>query len=413
MNSPFSARAENYWMVWDRFWFTPRLPHTMGILRLCTGVMLLYSHLVLASDLLSFLGPDAWISNQTSMQLHDGAFGYSDWARSYLWLIDAPAVLWAHHIVTMVITAMFAIGLLTRFTAPLALFFQWMLLHRLTGALFGLDQIVTYSTMYLAIAPSGATFSIDSWIRRKLDCGDKEYSRFVCWLFPDQLPRVSTNTATRLFQIHLCVIYLFGGLSKSRGTDWWDGNAMWYSFSNLEYQSIDMTWMSAYPLVMAAITHLTLFWETFYCALIWPKYTRPFVLATAVMIHGGIALFMGMITFGVMMIVANMVFVEPTWIARKRTEKDAEEDAAGSGGSNTPFLDVPLSDQPIAANAVVEREERLRRIARNLKAKKTRLKEREKKYRERVTRLKKREKKIKELIAKRRELKLRERQENE
>ena len=80
---------------------------------------------------------------------------------------------------------------------------------------------------------------------------------------------------------------------------------------------------------------------------------------------------------------------------------------------NRPFVTTAISDQPIAANAVVEREERLRRISRNLKEKKKRLKEREAKYRERVTRLKRREKTIKDLIARRRELKVRKESESE
>ena len=120
-----------------------------------------------------------------------------------------------------------------------------------------------------------------------------------------------TQVATRLAQIHLCVIYMFGGLWKARGEMWWDGTALWFAAVNYEYQSNDLTWIARYPVLFAALTHLTVFWETFYCALVWPRWTRPLVLLTAVMVHGGIALFLGMITFGVMMIVANGVFIVP------------------------------------------------------------------------------------------------------
>ena len=40
-------------------------------------------------------------------------------------------------------------------------------------------------------------------------------------------PCVANNVATRLLQVHLCVIYMFGGLAKVRGETWWDGSAMW------------------------------------------------------------------------------------------------------------------------------------------------------------------------------------------
>jgi hypothetical protein len=109
----------------------------------------------------------------------------------------------------------------------------------------------------------------------------------------------------------MCIIYLFGGVGKMKGFEWWEGSAVWYSVSNLEYQSLDMTWMVHAPWLGALLTHITVFWETFYCALVWPRLTRPIVLAIAVGVHGGIALFLGMITFGLAMLIGNFAFVSP------------------------------------------------------------------------------------------------------
>jgi len=298
--------------AWDRFWFTPRQPHTVSVLRIITGVMLLYSHLVLATDLTAFLGDSAWVNNETARHLHDGTFGFADFGWSYLWFISSPTFLWAHHVFAIAVTACFALGLLTRITSPLAWFLQLMYLHRLTGTLFGFDQIVTYVAMYLVLAPSGSCYSLDALIRDRFATGTR--GRSWNWLFPEAKATVLANIATRLLQLHLCVIYLFGGISKARGQTWWDGTAIWYSVSNYEYQSLDMTWLSRYPRVFSAMTHVTLFWEVFYCALIWPRLTRPFVLAIAVAMHAGIALALGMITFGIMMIAANMIFISPEWV---------------------------------------------------------------------------------------------------
>jgi hypothetical protein len=220
-----------------------------------------------------------------------------------------------HHLITILVSAAFMIGLLTRITAPLAWFLQIMYLHRLTGALFGLDQIVTYTTMYLMISPCGSCFSVDAWLRKKW-VGARRESRLGQWLLPAAVPTVTANIATRLLQIHLCVIYLFGGLAKARGESWWDGTAFWYAIGNYEYQSIDMTWLARFPRTITALTHLTVFWEIFYCALVWPRRSRPMVLAMAVAVHGGIALFLGMITFGTMMIAANLIFIEPRTMRR-------------------------------------------------------------------------------------------------
>lgn len=313
--------------AWDRFWFTPRLPHALSILRIIAGVMLLYSHLVLATDLTAFLGDTAWVNNETAMQLHDGTFGTSDFGRTYLWFINSPTLLWVHHSFAIAVTACFAMGLMTRITSPLAWFLQLMYLHRLTGTLFGFDQILTYVAMYLILAPSGSCYSVDAWIRTRFASVDR--GRFWNWLFPEAKATVLSNVATRLLQLHLCVIYLFGGISKARGQTWWDGTAVWYSVSNYEYQSLDMTWLSDYPRLFSAMTHATLFWEIFYCALIWPRLTRPFILAIAVALHAGIALALGMITFGIMMIAANMIFISPesvqhTLISLRRSSQHAE-----------------------------------------------------------------------------------------
>ena len=96
-----------------------------------------------------------------------------------------------------------------------------------------------------------------------------------------------------------------------RGDSWWDGSAFWFGVANLEYQSIDMTWLGRSPAVIALITQGTVFWETFYCVLIWPKLTRPIFLAAAVVVHAGIAVGMGMITFGTAMLIGNFAFVSP------------------------------------------------------------------------------------------------------
>jgi hypothetical protein len=172
--------------------------------------------------------------------------------------------------------------------------------HRLVGLQFGLDQVNALLVTYLALGPCGAVYSLDHWLA----------SRKAGASLP-ATPSVGANISVRLIQLHMCVIYLFGGIAKLQGTTWANGTAAWYAVANYEYQSLDMTWLAGYPLIIALATHATVFWETFYCVLIWPKTTRPIFLAMAVAVHGGIALFLGMITFGLAMIIANFAFVPP------------------------------------------------------------------------------------------------------
>jgi hypothetical protein len=85
--------------------------------------------------------------------------------------------------------------------------------------------------MYLSISRCGDRWSLD---RRfgLVDSGDAHWRNTL---------------ATRLIQLHLCVIYFFGGLGKARGWMWWDGTAMWFAAASFEYQSLDLTWIGRYP----------------------------------------------------------------------------------------------------------------------------------------------------------------------
>ncbi len=302
--------GQSWLAAWDRFWFTPSQPHLLAVIRIATGCMLLYSQLVIGLHLFDFLGEHAWINNQTIQALHDGSYAPADMGRSYLWHVSSPTALVIHHLLTLIVTACFTIGLATRITSPLAWFLQLMLVHRMTGALFGLDQVMTMLTTYLMISPCGAVYSVDSRIRRRLVLRGP-LGIWQRWMLPDDSPSVAANLALRLMQLHLCIVYLFGGLWKARGTAWWDGSAIWFAVSNAQYQSLDATWLGHYPRIFSMLAHVTVFWEVFYCALVWPKLTRPICLAIAFAVHAGIAMFLGMITFGTIMIVANMAFLSP------------------------------------------------------------------------------------------------------
>ena len=140
--------------------------------------------------------------------------------------------------------------------------------QRLPGALFGLDQINVMLALYLAVGPSGDAFSLDRWLKRRKAGAVLPVRQ--SW---------TANLAIRLIQIHMCVIYLFAGMAKLTGTAWWDGTALWMAFGNMEYQSMDMTWMADYPLLINVMTHVTVFWELSYWALVWPRLTRPVVHA--------------------------------------------------------------------------------------------------------------------------------------
>ncbi len=287
---------------WNWFWFTPTDPATLGLIRIFAGSMLFYTHLIWSIDLNGFMGERGRFSHDLVERMHRG----SDFALSYLPVFDGnPPMLWLVHILGLIVLLLFTLGMWSKVTSVLAFIIAVSYVHRAPGALFGLDQINVMLAMYLMLGGAGEAFSLDRWIeKRRYPMRD--------------LPTTSTvaNVSIRLIQLHMCVIYLFAGTGKLLGDTWWEGTALWGAVANSEYQSLDMTWLASYPLLIALMTQVSLAWEISYSVLVWPRLTRPIVLALAIPLHLGIAICMGMITFGLIMLVGNFAFVSP-WVIRE------------------------------------------------------------------------------------------------
>jgi hypothetical protein len=306
LGSGIATYWRDVWGAWDRFWFTPTDPATLSAIRLFAGAMLLYTHLVWSFDLSAFFGPDGWLplelyladkfdANGNMAVYHFSLFNY----------ITSNWLLWLVHIVALVSMFLFTIGLFTRTTAVLTAIFAISYLARvMPGAFFGLDKVNCMLALYLMLGPCGARYSVDRLIRMRRGSNTK------------MEPQVMANVAIRLIQLHLCAIYFYSGLGKLEGVTWWTGEAIWLTIANLEYQSLDVTFLGHYPWLMNLLAFSTVFWELFYVFLIWPRFTRPWMLATAIGVHGFISLCMGMITFGLAMLIANLSFISPDAIRR-------------------------------------------------------------------------------------------------
>lgn len=281
---------------WNRFWYTPTDPATLGMIRLLTGTMLVYTHWVWGFSLDAFFGTNSWTSAEVVRQFQPSEFAFSFW-----WHVPPHLTLMVHY-ACLGVLVLFTLGLFTRVTSIAALVIVISYVNRVPTALFGLDQINGMLTLYCAIGPSGLAYSLDSLIRR--------------WRRPDRVvvPSLGANVAIRLIQVHMCVIYFFAGIAKLQGETWWNGLAMWYSFANREYQTMSMTWLAEHPFVINAMTHLTVFWEIGFCVLVWNRLSRPIVLLLAVVLHAGIGICLGMWTFGLIMLVGCAAFVPPAMV---------------------------------------------------------------------------------------------------
>lgn len=312
----FRELARSTWLGWNRFWFTPSDPATLGVIRILAGAMLFYTHLVWSLDLQGFLGPNGWLPAATVAAIP----GHTPFQWSWFYWIHSPALMWAVHIACLVVFALLTIGLWSRATSILAFLATVAYANRASLAQFGLDDTNAMLALYLMIGPCGAAYSVDNWLKRRRADGKLPIE-----------PRIGANFAIRLLQVHLCVVYFFSGIGKAQGPLWWNGDAILMATANLEYQSLNVTWLIHYRALASLLTHITVFWELSYCVLIWPRLTRPIVLAIAAGVHLGIGLFLGMWTFGLAMLFANVAFVSP-WVVRRIVDRapDAEARSAAT-----------------------------------------------------------------------------------
>lgn len=305
--------ASEAWEAWSDFWFSPTSPSTLSAIRVLAGMMLLYTHLIWSFGLTDFFGQNGYLPQSLMHELRvfandpDGP-GPVQGTEQLMWshfnYIQSPKLMWTIHIVALSVFFLLMIGLFSRTMAFLAFLFAVSYANRITpGAYFGLDKVNCMLALYLIIGPCGARYSIDRlWRLRR---GNTEVP-----------PSSYANLAIRLIQVHMCIIYLFSGIAKMQGEPWITGQASWFSFAMYEYQSLDMTWTASHPLLLNFMTHLTVFWELSYCALVWPALTRPWVLLMAIVVHGGIVLFLGMPTFGLVMLIGNLAFVSPKTVRK-------------------------------------------------------------------------------------------------
>ncbi len=313
---------------WGRFWFRPADPLPLGVIRIFTGVVILYVHLIYSLDLLALVAPDGWLNkpaidffrNETQFSAAplDWTTTETQWEKgqpiwSVYYHLKDPGWIIATHIAFLVAMFLFTVGFATRLTAVLTWVGILSYINRLPVFLYGIDTIMNILVVYLMIGPAGATLSVDRlirkwWARRQ---GEPE---------PAVEPMVGANFALRLMQIHFCIIYMASGLSKLQGPAWWDGTAVWGTMAN--YSFAPMNWpiyldflklmcksRLIWHVVMTVGTYGTLFLEISMPFLIWRPRLRWLMICGSVMLHTGIGLIMGLSTFSLFMMCLLLSFV--------------------------------------------------------------------------------------------------------
>ena len=135
------------------------------------------------------------------------------------------------------------------------------------------------------------------------------FNILICIPFKDQAKRNTTfSFAIRFLQIHMCFIYFFGGLGKALGTNWLDGNAIWYVINIYSNNYVDSAMhFINYPIVFKITCWSIVFLELLYPFLIYAPKIKKIILIKIILLHLFIGLFMNLFTFAGVMILLNLI----------------------------------------------------------------------------------------------------------
>jgi hypothetical protein len=210
--------------------------------------------------------------------------------------ISASAYVRGLHAVYVLSLVGLLVGWRTRVMAVLAWLIHLTLMNSGFFSTYGVDFLVHIALFYCAWMPIGSALSLDHRAGRAEDA-------------PSSWARLSI----RALQLHLCVIYLTAGLSKTAGVEWWNGEAIWLSVMQPQFVQFPLGWLSGVPWLPMMAGWGVMLVELGYAFFIWGKETRGPWLAATLALHLGIGLFLGLWFFAALMILFNLAATAAAW----------------------------------------------------------------------------------------------------
>jgi predicted DCC family thiol-disulfide oxidoreductase YuxK len=291
--------------AWSRFWFQSKPTSPLELARMGIGAALLFHYSLGTPLLFDFWGDTGLMPRALVLQNIDS------WKQSVFYYFSAPWQWILFHFLFLFCCAAFMVGWRTSWVKWIVLIGQISYDYRNPNLRYGVDNILACLLLILCLAPIGRAISLD----RVRAVRAAKRIRLDATLPPYVSPWV--GACTRLMQIQMAVLFFYSCVSKIRGDEWWDGDAIWTLFSTNEYYNgflLDL-FARQYWLVNV-LTYLTLLIEIAYPFLIWQRRTRPYLLAAAILLHLQFAVFMGLFYFSFVMVMGHLSFVRPEWLRR-------------------------------------------------------------------------------------------------
>lgn len=294
-------RVERMSNAFKKFWFEPASALPLAVIRIGAALILLAQAYMTRQLVFEFFSSSGFLQSEVAQSLNQSRYPQISWLVDFLakyHVTEATTILFVCGL--YVVSLLFlALGMYSRLSAVMSWFLHWLLLNSSESTTYGVDIYAHVFLFYLIFVPAGDALSLDAYFKGRFD-------------------KVSSaaRLGLRVMQIQMCFSYLSAGLLKIAGPQWRDGEVIWRALSLPVYKQYDMTWMAYHPMLPLALAWATLILEIGYVIFIWPRATRWIWITGIVGLHLGIAVFLGLTLFGLIMTLLTVsLFAFPRLVA--------------------------------------------------------------------------------------------------
>lgn len=291
------------------FWFTPVSPAPVCLFRIFYGVLVLFTGLLLAPDLLTWFGSHPVISQQT---IHDWEMSESRFSL-FFFFPDSDTVALCVYGTLMLAASCLTFGLFTRISAMIVFLCLCSFDQRMACIMNSGDTVLRIQAFLLIFSEAGALYSMDrnrTWRNLKQSASSL----------------VRSPWAQRLLQIQIALVYAQAFFSKVVQKQWLDGTALYNCSRLTDFAKLPAPLLFDHLWVYQLLCWVTLLVELALFTLIWSKKTRYKVLLIGCVFHLCIDITMNIPVFEYIMMVGYINFLEPadvTNFVKRLTKKRA------------------------------------------------------------------------------------------
>jgi hypothetical protein len=275
---------------WSNFWFQESTSTSLPIVRVCLGCIV---SLLSIEGLLSLR---FWIARDGVLPvgLTRSLIGVGrDWdslfRTSALYLLDWPIAIQVYFFILFVAGLLLAAGIGGRLLAAIVYVMFIGVCHRVPVISGPGDYLLSAMLLYLVVD----TGKLNRVLRPGLG---------------DRSPRLTTNIALRLMQVHLWMWMLFSVLSQLAAVIWWEGEAVW--FLTASHRSfLETNFLAKNAILVNLLTHGLIVAQVVAVACLAKPLTRPIGWIAAVTAWFGIGLFSGDVSYAVIGAAASLCFL--------------------------------------------------------------------------------------------------------